>query len=221
MTLFSDILCYLQCISLTIWQYVMLGTTVLMIASFIALFFKQRYLFVLFIQGCATFLILFNILVMRCAMFQLIWIYLGIISIGALLITVGKYYITSQMRDIVPNTSYIDEISSALKVPIKILNASRIRAFAYKKTVYLSVGLLEMLDQNEIKGVAAHEAYHVKYSPDMLHASFFALASFTFIRWNDELLADRYAASIVGVESLSGALRKLEIKNWERRIGRL
>jgi heat shock protein HtpX len=182
---------------------------------------RKKYPYMLFTQMCATTIIAMNILVMKCTMFQLIWVYIGVVLIGTLLIALGRYYVLIQSSDTIPNPRYISKFSSIFQVPIKVLNTSRIKAFVCAKTVFLSVGLLEILERNEIAAVIAHEAYHAKNSPNKIYASFFALTSLTFIQWSDELDADRYAANCVGAASLSGALRKLEIKNWEKRIGRL
>ena len=59
--------------------------------------------------------------------------------------------------------------------------------------------------------------YHLQHSPNKFLSSLFALASLTFLRYKDEHLADQYAAKTVGVHHLISALKKLEIRDYQKR----
>ena len=93
-----------------------------------------------------------------------------------------------------------------------------IRAFVFMKRIYLSIGLLERLEKDEIKAVVAHEVYHLRYSPNKILSFLLALASLSFYRYSDEFAADQYAVGIVGKEKLISALKKLDIKDSSKRI---
>jgi len=74
------------------------------------------------------------------------------------------------------------------------------------------------LNVNEVRAVVAHEVYHYKNSPNKILSSLLAFLSLTFIRFNDERLADLYAAEVVGSGTLASALRKLDIRNYNKRL---
>jgi len=64
----------------------------------------------------------------------------------------------------------------------------------------------------------AHEVYHLKHSPDKLISSLLALSSLTFRPYDDERLADKYAAKVAGDDNLAKALEKLETAGSVQRI---
>jgi heat shock protein HtpX len=155
-------------------------------------------------------------------MFDWVWIYLGIILIGIILIGLVKMYLRLKLdRHIFSLPSYLSDIGKYWNIDIKILDSQRIRAFAYKNRVYLSLGLIEKLKKDEIKSVVAHEVYHLKHSPNKFLSSLLALSSLTFHRFRDEYLADRYAAKTTGMVNLINAFKKLQIKDAEKRISQL
>ncbi len=100
---------------------------------------------------------------------------------------------------------------------IVVLDAQRARAVAYKDTVYLSVGLLERLDDDQLRAVVAHEVYHLETRSPRMLSSFLALTSLTFLRFSDEREADAYAARMVGMEAIAGALETLSIRDRKER----
>ena len=155
-------------------------------------------------------------------MFDWVWIYLGIILIGTILIGVVKIYLDLKLDiNIFRLPPYLSDIEQYWNVDIKILDLQKIKAFAYKNRVYLSIGLLERLEKDEIKSVVAHEVYHLKHSPNKFLSSFLALTSLTFRRFKDEYRADEYAAKTTGVSNLINAFKKLHIKDAEKRINQL
>jgi heat shock protein HtpX len=113
------------------------------------------------------------------------------------------------------------KLEHLFNVPINIIDTQKIKAFTYQKSIYLSVGLLERLEQDEVKAVIAHEIYHLNNGRNKFLSSFLALTSLTFLRYDDEHHADRYAADIAGIHNLANALKKLEIKDYEKRIEKL
>lgn len=152
-------------------------------------------------------------------MFQWIWVYLGVISLGLLTLSLVRYCLTREgWINHAGLLSYITTLEAQFGITIRVIDTQKIRAFAHRRAVYLSVGLLERLDPDEVAVVVAHEVYHVKHSPNKLVSSFAALSSLTFVPYNDEHSADQYAADIAGKDTLERALRKLEIVGSEQRI---
>jgi Zn-dependent protease with chaperone function len=155
-------------------------------------------------------------------MFQWIWAYLGIVSFGLLTLSLVRYYLTRKGQTSHAGLlSYIAKLEAQFGIPIRVIDTQRIRAFAHRRAAYLSVGLLERLDKEEVTAVVAHEAYHIKHSPSKLVSSLAALSSMTFVPYSDEHSADQYAADIAGKDTLARALRKLEIADGEKRIENL
>jgi Zn-dependent protease with chaperone function len=159
---------------------------------------------------------------MNCPMFQWIWAYLGAVSFGLLTLSLVRYWLTrkDQMKH-AGISSYVATLEAQFGIPIRVIDTQIIRAFAHRRAAYLSVGLLERLDKDEVTAVVAHEAYHVKHSPSKLVSSLAALSSLTFVPYNDEHSADQYAADVAGKDTLARALRKLEIAGGEQRINDL
>jgi heat shock protein HtpX len=189
-------------------------------ASFFSVFlFWKRFELLIAGQAAVASAIVMGIVSMSCPMFQWIWAYLGIVSFGLLTLSLVRYGLTREKQ---PNhaglSSYVAALEAQFGIPIRVINTQKIRAFAHRRAAYLSIGLLERLDKDEVTAVVAHEAYHVKHSPSKLVSSLAALSSLTFIPYNDEQSADQYAADVAGKDALARALRKLEITGGEQRI---
>ncbi len=210
--------CYLACVSTSGLIFPLLILIGLTIACLTVFLIKREYVPLLGSQTFMTIIITINLFSMRCYMFQWIWIYVGMIFIGIVLIGTAKHYLSLQVsRNSIGPFPYISELEHRFKVPINIIDTQKIRAFAYKERIYLSVGLLEQLEKDEIKAVVAHELYHLRHSPNKFLSSFLALTSLTFLRYRDESLADKYAGKIAGNHNLIKALKKLEIKDYQKR----
>ena len=155
-------------------------------------------------------------------MFQWIWAYLGVVSLGLIVLSLTRHHFTRQRHLLHTDiSSYVSALEAEFHVPVKIIDAQRVQAYAHRRAAHLSVGLIERLNRDEVRAVVAHEAYHVKHSPSKLVSSLAALSSLTFVPYNDEHLADQYAAGVVGKETLAHALRKLDIVGAEQRIENL
>lgn len=214
--------CFLYCISESGISYPLMGLIAITVICFFMFVIKRTYKSLLASQSIMTIIISLSLFSMNCYMFTWIWIYLGIILIGTLLIGLVKLYLDLKLdRNIIKMPFYLSEIGQQWKVDINLLNTQKIKAFTYKNKIYLSVGLLERLEKDEIKAVVAHEVYHLNHSPNKFLSSLLALTSLTFRRLNNEHHADRYAAKTIGVFNLINALKKLQIKDAEKRIRKL
>jgi heat shock protein HtpX len=115
----------------------------------------------------------------------------------------------------------MEDLEWEFGVSIVVLDTQRSRAIANRGRVYLSVGLIERLETDELRAVVAHEVYHLRTSPPRLLSFLLGLTSLTFLRYRDEGAADAYAASVAGPGAIIGALRHLDIKDAEERASAL
>lgn len=211
--------CFISCLiesSLIIPVVIMIGLASIFLFHFIK---KRKFESLLMSQTLITSIIAISLVSMTCNMFNWLWIYLGIILIGSLLIFIIKILLDKDINEsIIDSLSYIYEFEREFNVPIKIIDSQRVKAFHYRRKIYLSIGLIERLDRDELKAVIAHEIYHLKYSPNKIISSILAISSLTFKRFNDEKSADRYAVDISGVDNFINALKKLNIKDSDKRI---
>lgn len=85
------------------------------------------------------------------------------------------------------------------------------KAFAAGKSVFVSLGLLELLTDDELKAVLAHEAWHIRNNKRMPFLKQLAIMTFSSPgRGELEELADRFAQELAGRDALSSARRKLD-----------
>jgi len=218
----NDLSCYLFCIRDSGMIYPLLVTLLLAIICLFAYFIKRKHEFLLANQTFMIWMIATSILTMECTMFNLIWAYLGIIIICILLLGILKLSINLRHSNLVSfPIGIISAFEKQFGVTIKILDIQKIKAYTHRGVIYLSIGLMERLEPDEIKAVVAHETYHLRKSPNKFVASILALISFTFLRHSDEYHADRFAAEVSGANNLKNALRKLDIKDYSKRIKQL
>ncbi len=85
------------------------------------------------------------------------------------------------------------------------------KAFASGRSIFVSLGLLETLSDDELKAVLAHEAWHVRNNSRAPYLKQLALMTFSSPRESElEYMADRFAAEIAGSEALFSARNKLD-----------
>jgi heat shock protein HtpX len=196
--------------------FALLATAVCLFAVFLIL---RRSEALIAGQAVTTSAIIMGFISMSCPMFQWIWAYVGAVSFGLFTLSVVRFHLIRREQVISGvHLPCISKLEAAFEIPIRIIDSQKMRAFAHRRAVYLSIGLLERLDCDELMAVVAHEAYHVKHSPSKLVSSVAALASLTFVPFNDERSADQYAVSMAGRDALRGALEKLEISGCDQRL---
>lgn len=103
---------------------------------------------------------------------------------------------------------FVDMLTSA---KLYYFDSAIPRAFASGRSIFISIGLLEMLDDDELKAVLAHEAWHIKHNSGMPFMKQIALMAFSSSSDPElECKADRFAAQIAGSEALSSARDKVD-----------
>lgn len=84
----------------------------------------------------------------------------------------------------------------------------------HKPSIYVSIGLLDLMTRKELESVLLHEAYHIKVrSPELKFSSIFTKFVFPFswlcnLKTDDELEADEFAVSVQGTRRYIKSARK-------------
>jgi heat shock protein HtpX len=159
---------------------------------------------------------------MNCVMSGYIWGYFALISGSLVFLGVVQIVFDKHVKGLeISDARFMRELSSDLGCEIYLLDTQRVKAFAHRRRIYLSVGLVELLEPNEIRAVASHELYHAKHTPNRLLANSLAVSSLWLRSYRDDASADKYASEVAGRENLISAFEKLNVVGAERRIKRL
>ncbi|MCE8423395.1 MAG: M48 family metalloprotease [Candidatus Methanoperedens sp.] len=103
---------------------------------------------------------------------------------------------------------FVDKLTNAT---VYYYDSAVPKAFAAGRSIFLSLGLLELLNDDEIKAVLAHESWHIRNNSRMPFLKQLALMTFSPQRETDiEDLADYFAAKIAGSDALFSARSKLD-----------
>jgi len=103
---------------------------------------------------------------------------------------------------------YVDKLTSAR---VYYFDSAVPKAFAAGRSIFISIGLLETLDDDELKAVLAHEAWHIRHNSGMPFLSRLALMAFSSTSDTElEEQADHFAAKIVGSAALFSARNKVD-----------
>lgn len=86
------------------------------------------------------------------------------------------------------------------------------RAFASGKMIFLSIGMLELMNDLELKAILAHEVWHLRHNNQTPLLRQLSLMTFTKNLSEDELesLADIFAGEIVSRDAVESAREKLQ-----------
>jgi Zn-dependent protease with chaperone function len=173
-------------------------------------------------QGVTAFAVIEGFRQMACPMTGLVWLYLGIISGAIVLMGVVQKSLDSYVQNLeIKDANLMSVLSKELGCDVYLLDTQKKKAFTHRRRIFLSVGLIELLEPDEIRSVAAHELYHVRHTPNRMVANTLAVASMWLKSYRDDAQADRFAAELYGKEELKSALEKLGVKNREKRMKRL
>jgi heat shock protein HtpX len=173
-------------------------------------------------QMITTFAVIEGFRQMTCSMAAYVWIYLGLISGAMVFLGFVNIAFSKRIRNLeIRDAQFLRGLSAELGCEIFLLDTQKIKAFTHRRRIYLSVGLVEVLEPQEIKAVAAHELYHVKNTPNRFMANTLALASLWLKSYRDDANADRFSAGLVGKDNLVTALKKLNVKGHKKRARKL
>ncbi len=214
--------CFYICLTTTGLLVPILVVTAITVLLFVAFYLERGFKPLLGAQLGLTGAISVSLASMDCYMSSWLYVYLGFVALGAAVIALVRHHNrTRLLRESLGSFTGLADLELEFGVAITVLDTQRVRAVAHRDVVYLSVGLLERLEEDELRAVVAHEVYHLRRSPSRLLSLFLALTSLTFVRHTDEGAADEYAADVAGAKAIARALRRLEIIDGADRAERL
>jgi len=156
---------------------------------------------------------------MECSRMLTIEVYLAyvLISTGIMLFLPGSYYrILIRHHNAKPISDIVDwadDFVNALSEDSQVyyFDSAIPKAFASGKAIFISIGMLEIFDEKELKAVLAHEAWHLRHNNKTTMLRQLSLMTFTKFRPGQELelMADRFAEEIAGKGALESARAKL------------
>ncbi|MCZ7383211.1 MAG: M48 family metalloprotease [Candidatus Methanoperedens sp.] len=154
---------------------------------------------------------------MKCDGMLTLYVYLAYVIISIVLIFgVLRYYdrILIKRLDAKPAASMMEWVEGFVgrfvTARVYYFDSAIPRAFAAGRSIFVSIGLLEMLDDNELKAVLAHEAWHIRQNTGAPYFKRLALMTFSSSESELESRADRFAAEIAGSAALSSARNKVD-----------
>ena len=220
MSIFSDINCYGQC--LRSWAPIVAFIVIISITSIAASLMlhnpKKRLQTFIFAQVLGLIGVVLTFYLMNCNEMLSMYLYFAYMAISTILIFGTLYYYDRLMikrlqakpaGSILKWTQeYVDKLTSAR---VYYFDSAVPKAFAAGRSIFISIGLLEILDDNELKSVLAHEAWHIRHNSGMPFIS--RLAMMAFSSTSEPLLeeqADRFAAEIAGRKALFSARNKID-----------
>ena len=156
---------------------------------------------------------------MECSRMLTIEMYLAyvLISTGIMLFLPGSYYKILirhyNAKPISEIVDWADDFVTTLSEDSQVyyFDSAIPKAFASGKAIFVSIGMLELFDKQELKAVLAHEAWHLRHNnktPILRQLSFMTFTKFK-PEQELELMADRFAEKIVGKGPLESARAKL------------
>jgi heat shock protein HtpX len=156
--------------------------------------------------------------IMECSEMLSLYLYSTFLAVSTLMIFGAlRYYDRIMIRTIGAKPArsilgwtqeFVDTLTSA---KVYYFDSAIPRAFASGKSIFVSIGLLEMLDDDELKAVLAHEAWHIRHNSGMPFMKQLALMAFSSSADPElECMADRFAERIAGSEALLSARNKVD-----------
>ncbi len=222
MNILGEINCFGLCLKLSELAPLVALLIVVSIAMLAASFMirRPRHRIFTFIsaQAAAFFAIITTFYLMKCEGMLSIYLYIGYAVVSsALIFGALRFYDRFMIRRLnarpVNNViGWMQEFTGRLaNATVYYYDSAVPRAFAAGRSIFVSLGLLEMLNDDEIKAVLAHEAWHIRNNTRTPYLKQLAVMTFSSPRRGElEELADRFAEEIAGSEALSSARRKVD-----------
>jgi heat shock protein HtpX len=216
----GDLNCYGQC--LRSWApfvalFVILSIALIAVSLMLSNPRKRLKIF-LFAQSSGILSIALTYYLMECSEMLSLYLYSAYLAVSTLMILGAlRYYDRIMIRKLGAKPAgsvlnwtqeFVDMLTSA---KLYYFDSAIPRAFASGRSIFISIGLLEMLDDDELKAVLAHEAWHIRHNSRMPFMKQIALMAFSSSADPElECNADRFAAQIAGSEALLSARNKVD-----------
>ncbi len=222
MNISGEINCFGLCLKLSDYApfvaFLVVISIALLAASLMLRNPKQRLLTFFSAQLASLLGIIATFYIMKCSYMLTLYLYLAYVVISTVLIfAVLRYYdrIMITRLDAKPAGSvmkwaqeFVDGLASA---KVYYFDSAVPKAFASGRSIFVSIGLLELLNNDELKAVLAHEAWHIRNNSRMPYLKQLALMTFSSSSESElEYRADRFAAEIAGNDTLFSARNKVD-----------
>ena len=179
---------------------------------------KQKLVTFISAQFAVLLAILATFYIMQCSEMLTIYLYFIYVVISTILIFgILRFYdrILIKRLDAKPITGimewgqeFVDRLTTA---SVYYYDSAVPKAFAAGRSIFVSVGLLEVLDDNELKAVLAHEAWHIRNNSRTPFLKQLSFMTFSYSSESElEDMADSFAVNIAGKEALASARNKLD-----------
>ena len=224
----GEIDCYITCIQSSSIAWIILSLLALAIFLFIAYMFisKPEHRIKIFASGQVLIIaaVWLSFSTMTCSSMFIINIYLlyTLLTLGVMFL-LPKVFDRFLVRRL--NAVHITEILEwgqhfvdklVMDVRVFYFDSAVPRAFATGRAIFISIGMLELLNDEELKGVLAHESWHIMHNSKTHWLKQLSLMTFTttnVVKPEIEQMADRYASNIVGQQVLDSARSKIFPEN--------
>ncbi len=219
MNLLSEINCYGTCLSLsTPFIGLLVVISIALLSASLMLKRPNQKLITFVSAQVAGFLsIAVTFYLMNCSYMLTLYLYLGYAIIStAIIFGVLRYYDRIMLRhlDAKPASGVIgwaqEFVDSQVQAKLYYFDSAIPRAFASGRSIFVSIGLLELLNDEELKAVLAHEAWHIFNNSRTPYPKRLALMTFSSCESELENMADRFAAEIAGRGALLSARSKVD-----------
>lgn len=179
---------------------------------------KQKLFTFVSAQIVALLAIILTFYIMQCSEMLTLYLYSIYVTISTILIFgVLRFYdrILVRRLDAKPVggimnwvQEFVDSLTSA---SVYYYDSAVPKAFAAGRSIFVSVGLLEVLDKDELKAVLAHEAWHIRNNSRTPFLKQLSLMTFSYSAEPElEEMADAFAANVAGSKALASARDKVD-----------
>ncbi len=222
MNIFGEINCFGLCLELSglapIVALIIVISIALLAASLMIRMPKHRLLTFISAQAAAFFAIISTFYLMKCDNMLSFYLYFGYAGISSIIIFgILRFYDRVMIRHLnakpIGNViGWIQDFTEGLtNATVYYYDSAVPRAFAAGRSIFVSLGLLEMLTDDELKAVLSHEAWHIRNNKRTPYLKQLAIMTFSSPGTGElEELADLFAAEIAGSDALSSARRKID-----------
>lgn len=129
------------------------------------------------------------------------------------------------------NHAFINKLTKTLGTKLQLYSIDKQEPVAFarslhKPSIYISIGLIDLITRKELEAVLLHEAYHIKVrSPELKFSSIFSkfvspLSWLYNVETDDELEADEFAISVQGTRRYIKSARK-KIKSFYKSLNKI
>jgi heat shock protein HtpX len=222
MNLLAELNCIDQCLTISNLAPLIVLLVVISIALLAASLMvkrpKHRLMTFVSAQGMIIISIISTFALMKCSEMLSVSLYFAYAALSSVLIFgVLRFYdrVLVKRLEAKPAAAIIswvqDYVNRLTCATVYYYDSAVPKAFATGRSIFVSIGLLELLSDDELKAVLAHEAWHVRTNSKMPFLKQLSMMTFSLNKDSElEQMADDFAADIAGRGPLMSARHKLD-----------